>query len=158
MAKTKNQGLKWFHFLIYFALWLNAIVCALNGIMQLTGASYEILGIAAEDMYATYPTLKTVDLVFGVAYLVFALFCIITRSRLAHFKKGAPSMLIAFYVLSALITIGSTVAGGVAMGLETQDLLNLFIEADFLGSIIGTVIAILINKVYFGKRAHMFVN
>lgn len=70
MAKAKTQGLKWFHFLIYFALWLNAIVCALNGIMQLTGASYEILGIAAEDMYATYPTLKTVDLVFGVAYLV----------------------------------------------------------------------------------------
>lgn len=158
MAKAKTQGLKWFHFLIYFVLWLNAIVFALNGIMQLTGASYEILGIAAEDMYATYPTLKTVDLVFGVSYLVFALFCIITRSRLAHFKKGAPSMLIAFYVLSALITIGSTVAGGVAMRLEPQDLLNLFIEENFLSSIIGTVIAILINKVYFGKRAHMFVN
>lgn len=61
-------------------------------------------------------------------------------------------------MLSALITIGSTVAGGVAMRLEPQGLLNLFIEENFLSSIIGTVIAILINKVYFGKRAHMFVN
>ena len=85
MEKAKTQGMKWFHFLIYFALWLNAIVCALNGIMQLTGSSYEILGVAAEDMYATFLTLKTVDVVFGAAYIVFALFCFIFCFLLALF-------------------------------------------------------------------------
>ncbi len=158
MSTTKQQGMKWFHFLIYFVLWLNAAVCALTGGMVLSGMIYEGLGASAAEIYATFPLMQTIDMAYGIGMIAFALFCILTRSRLAKFKKGAPVLLYAFYIVSIILNIGYTLGSALAMNLGVQDMLLTVLTPDTIGTIGGTIIAICINSVYFGKRAHLFVN
>ena len=140
MAKNKELGMKWFHFLIYFVLWLNAIVCALEGIAVLTVST----GI--------------VDMVYGGAMIAFALFCIITRSRLAKFKKGAPANLYAFYILGNIVLVLAYNIASLALAGALNELPTMLLDPEFIGGIVGTIIIIAINKVYFGKRKHLFVN
>lgn len=151
-AKKKAQGMKWFHFLIYFVLWLNAAVCVLNAIACFTNNS------VPAEIYASYPLMKTMDLFLGAAYLIFAIFCLFTRSRLAKYKKGAPATLILFYILSLLVVLVDVVCVCKGLELDLQASISYMLEMDVLSSIISTVIMILINKVYFGKRKHLFVN
>ena len=140
MAKKKELGMKWFHFLIYFVLWFNAFVCA-------------VVGAAA----LSFPV-NIADTAYGAAMLVFAVFCLITRSRLAKFKKGAPGCLHAFYILgNIVIDLAYNIAFLVLEG-ALSELPTILLDPQFIGILVGTIIIVSINKTYFGKRKHLFVN
>ena len=140
MAKMKKLGMKWFHFLIYFVLWLNAIVCGIEG--------FAALAIST----------GTIDTVYGVAMIVFALFCVITRSRLAKFKKGAPACLYAFYILGNIVIILAYNIATLVFTNSLSELPSMLMDPELIGNIVGTIIVIALNKVYFGKRKYLFVN
>lgn len=140
MAKNKQLGMKWFHFLIYFVLWLNAIVCAIEGVAVLAVST------------------GTLDTVYGVAMIAFALFCIITRSRLAKFKKGAPGNLYAFYIFGNIVILLAYNIASLVLAGALNELPAMLLDPEFIGNIVGTIIILAINKVYFGKRKHLFVN
>ena len=141
MAKNKELGMKWFHFLIYFVLWLNAGAYVLLGFL--------LLGFAVD----------TLDMVYAGILLGFAVFCLITRSRLAKFKKGAPGCLYAVYILGnvVLVLFFNIISWMVTSGSLT-DLVAMLLDPSLLSAIVGTIIAVAINKVYFNKRKHLFVN
>ena len=141
MAKKKELGMKWFHFLIYCVLWLNAGVCALLGFL--------LLGLVGDAFTTAY----------GIAMLAFAVFCLITRSRLAKFKKGAPGCLYAFYILGdVVLVLVFNIISWMVTGGSLNDLVIMLLDPAFISNVVGMIIMVSLNKVYFNKRKHLFVN
>ena len=61
--------MKWYKFLIYFALFAGAVLNAISGIQMLTGAHY---GGVADYVYAIFDGLQIVDVLMGLATLALA--------------------------------------------------------------------------------------
>ncbi len=150
MAKQQEVKLKWFHFLIYFVLWFNAFLLIVSGL--------GMLGAGDPNDYIAYPMLRTLELAYAAAYLFFGVFCIITRSRLAKFKKGAPKLLYAFYVLDLLLVFGITLGDLIVYGADPATIALTLSDPSMITSIASSVFMLALNCVYFKKRAHLFVN
>ncbi len=159
MKKQQTElGMKWYHFLIYFVLWLNAFSCIVNGYTYLYDIAMALLTGHSEILA---DPLAIAQLIMGIFYVGFAIFCLVTRSHLARFKAGAPKKLYAFYLLGLIpiLLLFATLfltsgVDGVIQYITDPELGG----ASMIGSIIGTFVALAINKVYFGKREHLFVN
>ena len=89
-------GMKWYKFLIYFALWAGAIVNLIDSLQFFTGS---ILGDDVEILYAYYPLLKVLNLAFALILVTYAVFAIYTRHRLAQFRQNGPACLHALYLV-----------------------------------------------------------
>ena len=150
---TTQQELpmNWHKFMIYFSLWANAALCVINGIRLLTGSIY---GDEVSLVYTYYDGLKTVDTVFGIAYLASAVFAIYTRFQLAGFKEGAPGKLTGLFVLLLVLNIGYPFAVANVTSLPFADVA----DESIVSQIIASVVLIVICSVYYKKRAHLFVN
>lgn len=150
IEETKpDMPMKWFKFLIYFALWLSALSNLSSGLQLLTGAAYEGM---AERVYAFFDGLQAVDLIFGLGSLALAGFAIYTRFQLAGFKKGSPKLLLMTYILACVLGLAYVLAAGAIIGMGDMNF------ASPIGSVIGAAIAVIVNKIYFDKRAHLFTN
>lgn len=150
-AETKPEfPMKWFKFLIYFSLFAAAVLNGLSGISTLTGAHY---GGLTDTVYAVFGGMQAVDLIFGLGMIGLAAFNIYTRVRLAGFYQNGPKMLTLVYMLSMVLSIGYVVAAQVVCGGVLElDLTSL------ISNVITSVVMIIINGVYFTKRAALFVN
>ena len=144
--------MKWYKFLIYFALFASAVVAVISGLMAMTGSHY---GGYSGMVYYIFPEMQIVDILFGIAMLAMAVVAIITRQKLAHFKQDSLKWIIILYVISmaaALLYLILAVAI-VGDGLLTGELIG-----QYIGSVIGSIVMIALNNVYFKKRASLFVN
>lgn len=142
--------MKWFKFLIYFALWAGAVLNILSGISLLTGAQYDG---AASLVYAIYKDLKTIDMLSGLLCIAIGVLGIVTRFSLAGFKKNGPKLVLALYGAGVVVNIFYMI--GVSSVLPEL----LVKELDFTSFISGTVtsvIMIVANYVYFNKRKNLF--
>lgn len=147
-----DMPMKWFKFIIFFQLFASAVVNVINGIMAFTGAQYSVDGEnLSELVYAFYPSLKAVDIIYGLLCLALAGCAIYVRQLLAKYKTDAPKMYLIF--LAAQVVVGlvyvillSVITGESLASVETYT------------SIITSVVLIIINKIYFDKRAHLFNN
>lgn len=148
--------MKWYKFLIYFSLFAGAVLNFISGVMCLNGSQYEGGGASAELVWAFYDGLKTADTIFGIACIVSAVLLIYTRFQLAGFKRNGPNMLTITYVYTCVISliyiiaVSSIVSG---YGVDATD-----IASSAISSLIGSVVMIVINFVYFNKRKSLFVN
>ena len=150
----KQLGMKWFHFLIYFVLWANAAILILSSLSYFTGGIYE----SPSQVYTQYPALQLIDMLYGAAMCCFGVFCIITRSKLAKFKVGAPNLVYVFYIFGNIVLpIAYNVIALIAIG-SVGDVIPTLTDPYMIGTIVGTIIVVALNKVYFNKRAHLFVN
>lgn len=147
---TVELGMKWFKFLIYFGLWAGAILNFVNGIRQITGSIYLSEGIKPDLVYKTFPSLKGVDIFFGLIFCAFAVFQIVTRFYLAGFKKSAPVLLHVVYVSVGIISL--------MYGIIVASIIESSIAGEMIGSLAGSVVILFINIKYFGNRKHLFVN
>ncbi|MBR6667159.1 MAG: hypothetical protein IKL25_02165 [Clostridia bacterium] len=146
--RQPDMPMKWHKFLIYFSLWAGGILNAVSGFNHLTGNVY---GDEAAMVYNYFESLKGVDMIYGLALIALGVFQIFTRFQLAGFKRNGPSILVISYVavLAASVLYGVIVGGIIDVSL--LDAIN--------PTSIGISIAMIIcNKVYYDKRAHMFVN
>ncbi len=148
--------MNWYKFLIYFALFAGAVLNLISGIMQLTGAQYDG---AAELVYAYFGSLKVIDILFGLATIGAAIYGVYVRFELAKLKKGAPQKLTILYILVVAISVIYLIAVAVVLssantGIGLGDLMS----PSVIGSLIGSAAMIVINKIYFDKRASLFVN
>ena len=150
-----DMPMKWHKFLIYFGLWLGAIGGIGNGIMMLTGAHYTQQGGSPEMVYSRFPGLKTVDVLFAIIYIGVAIWAIYTRFQLAGYKAGAPGKLLALYIMSFAMGIIYAIVGASVIHVSVSTVLS---GSSIIGSIVGTIVAVVINNIYYGKRAHLFVN
>lgn len=144
-------GMKWFKFNIYFLIWLGMLMNLADGLGYITGSVYFNEGLDPREVYSVFPKLKNVDRFFGVVACLFALLQLITRYRLARYKRYAPYFLYACYVIGAVFSFSYAVAVGII--LDGQ-----IITAQVIGSIAGSVLMLGINFNYFRKREYLFVN
>lgn len=150
---AQNQqafGMKWFYFIIYFQLFANAVVNAINGVLTLTGASYGG-GYKTELVYAYYDTLQIADQLYALFSLGLASFAIITRFMLANYKRNAPVSLILVYLIGVLVPLFYIIYLTV-IGITGLDLTGM------ISGMITTIVMLVANSIYFKKRESLFVN
>lgn len=150
-AESFPMPMKWHKFLIYFGLWLGGISYALNGLGLVTGGAYGSTGVSAQQVYTVFPNLKPVDIILGLAAIVIGVMLIVVRFDLAKFKQNAPKKLLILYGVSAVFALVYPLLGSAVTTLSFMELWN-------PGTLVGGILGIVINKVYYGKRAHLFVN
>lgn len=141
-----NITMKWFKFIIYFQLIASAVLNVINGISYLTGSIYS----GNDFVYIVFPSLMYLDKIYGVCTIVMAIFAIFVRTKLAKFRKGAIKLYYAFL-------IAATIVNSIYLIVLKSIVPSVGIASN-IGSIIGFVILLVINNIYFKKREHLFVN
>lgn len=151
-----QQELKmgWFKFLIYFSLFASAVLNLISGISFLTGSRYGGKE-DAELVYETFEKLKTLDMIMGVLCIILGVLALITRFRLAKFRKDGPLTLAILYIATSIVNIIYIIS--------FVSIIPSFIteQMDFtstITSIIVGIVMIFVNAIYFKKRKHLFVN
>ena len=144
----QEPGMKWFKFLIYFLLWLSALV-------NLGGAGTALVGLGLQEelrvVYAYLPGLKTLNLVYGVLMIGFAAFTVYTRYRLARFCRNGPFCLCLSYGLNELLSIAYSAAAALIAQVSLTELYR-------FSSLLASAAMLAVNIVYFRKRQDLFVN
>ena len=148
-APVIDKPMKWYKFLVYFALWAGAIV-------NFTSAVYGILGIPEgkdEQVFYSYVYgYETFKCVTGIFLLGFVAFQIYTCIQLLGYRKKAP-----FLINAVFFSI-------LAYELISVIIISLMVNASAV-KLVGTIIGLFIvyvpicalNAVYFYKRKHLFV-
>jgi len=90
--------MKWYKFLIYFALFASAFFYVIEGINRLTGnevmkmfideTTIEVVVVYAKDIFNEYPWYQVVSIITGIVYIGFAGLMIFCRVKLARMKKS----------------------------------------------------------------------
>lgn len=152
---TTSMPMKWYKFLIYFALIAGAVLNLANGIMMVTGGIYSVQtgGQATADLiYSMYGmSLKMVDMFYGIVLFAIAVLAIMARNKLANYKNDGPKFLYLVYGISLGVVLVYNILVGAITGVgifNVTTVTQLFIQG----------IMIYANIVYFNKRLHLFVN
>ena len=151
VSSDYSDKLKWHKFLIYFALWAGAVLNVISGIRILTGSIY---GVDVDAVYRTYGGLKTIDVLYGLLLCALAVYQIYLRFQLAGFKKEAPGKLSMMYIITILLGL----AYMLVVSAVTRISISALLDSSTVGSYIGSIVFLFINKAYYGKRSHLFVN
>ena len=152
MAKQQEYGMKWYKFLIYFMLWFNAAVNIFGAVPYFTGSIYQ----SPMQVYTQYPLMETVDFATGCGFVLLGIFAIITRSRLANFKKSGPGCLYSLYFYGNIILpLAYNICALSVVG-TSNDILLYITSPTTIGIIVGTFVAVFINRVYFKKSEDLF--
>ena len=152
-SAVKNQPtyiqhtMVWYKLLIYFVLWVGAIINLTNGI------AYFLASKSMENMVnptINVPYMQVLDIVMGVLMILLSAFTIYTRFQLAAYKARAPWLLISIYALGGIVNIGYSFA----LTFVTEGV-TLY---DEFASLAVSAIMCIINYVYFKNRADLFIN
>ena len=148
-AAPAALGMGWFKFLIYFALFAGAVLNVIAAITSLTGAQYTYAGQnMSEIVYATFPGLQAVDLIYGIVIIALAVLQVLCRFRLAGFYKNGPMLLVLIYVVNFVSSIIYIIACSTMV--EGIDI------SSTIPSLVMSVVMAVVNYVYFKKREHLF--
>ena len=116
---------------------------------MLTGSQY---GDMSATVYSYFSSLKTIDMIMGIACIGLAVLAIIVRQKLAGFKSDGPKMLLLLYVVSVAVSLGYAL---LVMAIVGSDVIDFSTIAPTLAV---SVAMIFVNKTYFDKRQHLFIN
>lgn len=144
--------MKWYKFLTVVLI-IAAILNIISAIPFFTGSQY---GADAEAVYASFGGLKLLDIAYGVVAVLQGIFMFYVRQRLVGYYADAPKLVLANYGLTMVATVVYNLIGAVILsggGAEISSVIG-----EMIGAAVGGVLMILLNKTYFDKRAHLFVN
>ena len=147
--------MKWFKFIIYFQLFANCVLNAINAITTFTGSQYQ--GIA-DMVYSYVDGLQAVDTVYGVLLLAVAAFAIVVRFRLAKFCTNGPTLY--YILLGAQLAISVIYLIGVS-AVVSNSMIADYYQPDYtsvISNVVTTGVMLTCNIIYFKKRMHLFVN
>ena len=154
-AKTKkDDGMGWYRFLIYFALFAGAVWNCIMGILYVSGAIYDMTDVPADLVYLVFPSLQAVDIIYGIICMALAAYGIFVRFMLAKYKKRSLICLYLLYCIVIfteivyLIIAASIIDASITDVMDTQSVMWLIWQIVFL---VGSI-------VYFKKRKDMFNN
>lgn len=148
-----TPSMKWFKFLIYFALFAGAVINLAYGITYISGDIYEIQtnGQATSEMvYSLFSGLKAVDVFYGFVMILIGGFSIFTRFRLSKYRKNGPLFLYILYGIGAGLSLIYSIAVMSISGVNQV--------ANGVVSVIVSAVFIIFNIKYFGKRKNLFTN
>ena len=147
MAKQgKEQGIRWYQFIIWFYLYASAVLGLLIGVGEVTGVVY--LGMA-EVFYTLYPMLQVVNIFFGVMQILLAVIALYIRRQLSRWKVMAPRFLLMYQVF-CLVYYAAYLAG--------TSLVLGELAVDWLAGayILLQLLLLVVNGIYFHRRKEMF--
>ncbi len=148
-----TPSMKWFKFLIYFALFAGAVINLAYGITYISGDIYEIQtnGQATSEMvYSLFSGLKVVDVFYGVVMILIGGFSIFTRFLLSKYRKNGPLFLYILCGIGAGLSLIYSIAVMSISGVNQV--------ANGVVSVIVSAVFIIFNIKYFGKRKNLFTN
>lgn len=149
-----NLSMKWYKFVIYFALIIGDIYMACNAINTMTGNIYGMEDVSI--LYETFPTLKSVDIVFGIIWIAYAFGAFYVRKQLVGFKSNAIKL---FLIYIALVPIVSTLYTVIQIRITEISFSDIEGGASsIIGEWLGVIVCVVLNYIYFNKRKHMFTN
>lgn len=147
--------MKWYKFLINFALFASAVLNFVNGFNYITGGIYFAQSdgrVSAEMVYDMYGSgMKVLDVLLGISMIALAGFCIYTRSRLAKYKVNGPMCVYILYGVGTVLTPLYNLALWAVTGLNQLTSVN---SVTTLGMSVGFL---LLNYAYFAKRKELFI-
>ena len=149
-AVSTEMGMKWYKWVIWVQLFLTALSCVVQGISLLTGKQI----VDVSFIYTFLGTLKVLNVIFGIIYVVLAVMSILVRNQLAHYKTGAPSNYLNLLVI--LWVVGAVYPIIVSLITSTFSVFGDILKT--IPSIIFFVIYYTLNRTYFRKRESMFCN
>lgn len=151
--------MKWFKFVIYVQLFLSALVSVVNVVSYLSGSFAANLtglsgsmptSVAARIVYDEFPGLWPLVVVLAVLSAGMAVWSIVVRQWLAHYQwRGVQGL----YILYVLVIAANVIT---MLGLSIifyNFVLGLASTAPML---IGQVVMLVLNRIYFNKRQHLF--
>lgn len=146
-----RMSMGWYKFLIYFCLWVGAILTFITGISYLFGFQQ---GGMTDCAFAVYSVEQFfVDTIYGIVCIALGIFMIVTRFRLARFRANALALLYCVYALNTVIPLLYILATSAVTMLP----LSWLFDAQTISMIVVSVAMIVINVIYFRKRREMFV-
>ncbi len=145
-----DRPMRWYWFLVHIALVFSSFMNFWSGYQLLTGASYGGKDAAAQ-IYAVYEGMKTVDMMYGALLILSGILALYVRSQLYHYRKNGPRKLLLLYALNCLVALYYSVGVSMITGLSLK-------ETDIQYVVPTSVIMIIINKIYFDNRKHLFRN
>lgn len=149
--QESGLGMKWHKFLIYFLLWVGALLNITNGVLYFTGKMY---GDEAMTVYRMYPGLAGADKIMGVLCFACVVLQLVTRFALAGYKANSPKLLMGTYALGAASSVLYCILADAAIPQLTFS----GVLQDMLGTVVSSVFMIVVNHVYYNKREALFVN
>lgn len=150
---TPDLPMKWHKFISYFALWAGALYNLGQAGLFMSGQHYG--SESQRDLvYQVYDGLKTVDMIGALGYAFVAIFAIYTAIQLIKLKQNAPKKLMALYIITTAVPIIYILMASSSTGMPTADL----VDNSIYTSVAGCAFGLIVCKIYYDKRAHMFVN
>ena len=138
--KDLYRPMKWYNFLIYFALIAAGISSMVNSLLYFLLAFADELGLGV------------VYIICGIALLINGTLLFITRKKMVDMKRSGPRLYIISLILGAIVTLTGSTLG--CIGATIEDLISGMISSVFV--FIFYLIFIIANAVYFGRRSHLF--
>ena len=147
MPMQPQLPMKWFKFLAYFGLWAGAVLNFIMAIVYMTGGHYGALG--ASLVYMVFPAMKTLDVFLGIVCFIMVAYGVITALSLLKFKAIAPKLVVGLYIITGVVNVLYQIIGVAIIG-EGFPIVDVIVYAGV------AVLWAVLNKIYFGKRAHLF--
>ena len=147
-ADSGELPMRWYKFVIWVQLFLNALSGVGSGIMIMTGAHYQG---QATVVYMVYGGLKGLDIVMGIIMFALAGGAIWVRQMLSKFKKMGPTAYVILMALNGIINLLYAIMVSAITRLNT-------FNATVISSIVASIALCICNYIYFNKRKSMFVN
>lgn len=147
-----TMPLKWHNFLIYFSLWVGAILTLGYSAAFFTGSVY---GEVGRRFYLVFPVMQWVDIAYGLVLVGISAFQFYTRFQLAAFRRGAPQKLLILFALSPIIQWPYMIVLSIVTGVSLSHIQSL---SRFISELAGAVLFVVLNKIYYDKRKDLFVN
>lgn len=144
-----DMSMIWYKFPIYFLLFFFAAAYAVDGVSRLIEHSAN-----AEEYFAE---LNTYAMASGIAMLLFALFIVYTRFRLARYRKHSINLLALVCVIPPALGLSDTVAWIAIYRLHEVKLV--FGSEYYIGLVLSVMLgmaALIANLAYFGNRKELF--
>ena len=150
---SPEPGMKWYRFLIWFALWASALSALLSGLLEFTGLQYDLFfgEGAAPAVAASFPALRFADLLFGAIHVALAVFAVYTRFRLSGFYKNGPALVSIYYALVPAVNLAWLLLYSLVLKSFPGDLSIGF-------RIVFSAAVAFYNFGYFQDREQLFIN
>ena len=144
-----DRPMRWYWFLVHIALVFSSFMNIWSGYQLFMGVSYGGREAAAK-IYEKYEGMQVVDMTYAALLIMLGFLALYVRSQLYHYKRSAPRKLLLLYAMNGMVALYYSV--GVSQVTEIS-----LLDTDIMYVIPGMIVMIIINKIYFGHRKHLFV-
>lgn len=103
---------------INFALWISAVVNLFNAYISISGNRY---GNITADVYAAYPSLMLVEVLYGVLCILTSTLEIYTAISLIKCKKQAIKLVPSVYIITTIIVLLYVALSSIVVGASGFD-------------------------------------